>query len=110
MIVYRRFAVRRYRYGGTGIVDTVASLRARYATKAMLATAAKAALRGSLDAAKRAVPHLLSHKLVTTIAKERKRLEKAVFGWQEPQLKKSSVDTGGIDINALINGSGIVLD
>ena len=31
-------------------------------------------------------------------------------GSQEPQLKKASVDTGGIDINALIDGSGIVLD
>ena len=29
---------------------------------------------------------------------------------QEHQLKKVSVDTGGIDINALIDGSGIVLD
>ena len=49
-------------------------------------------------------------KLVTTIAKKRKRLEKAVAGSQEPQSKKASVDTGGIDINALIDGSGIVLD
>ena len=29
---------------------------------------------------------------------------------QEPQSKKAFVDTGGIDINALIDGSGIVLD
>ena len=108
MIVYRRFAVRRYEYGGSGIVDTVGSLLTRYATKTMLATAAKAALRGGLVAAKRAVAHLLAHKLVTTIAKKRKRLEKAVAGSHEPQSKK--VDTGGIDINALIHGSGIVLD
>ena len=47
MIVYRRFAVRRYEYGGSGIVDTVGSLLARDAKKAMLATAANAALRGS---------------------------------------------------------------
>ena len=70
----------------------------------------KAALCGSLDAAKRAVPHLLDHKLVTTIARKRKRLEKAVVGNQEPQLRKASVDIGGIDINVLIDGSGIVLD
>ena len=31
-------------------------------------------------------------------------------GSQESPLKKASVDTGGIDINALIDGSGIVLD
>ena len=70
----------------------------------MLATAAKAALRVSVDAVKRAVPHLLAHKLATTIAKKRTRLEKAVIGSQEPQSKKASVDTGGI------GGSGIVLD
>ena len=109
MIVYRRFAVRRYEYGGSGIVDAVGSLLARYATKAMLATAAKAALRVSL-LVKRAAPHLLAHRLVTTIARNRKRLEKAMNNSQEPQLKKSSVDTGGIDINALIDGAGIVLD
>ena len=107
MIVYTRFAVRRYEYGGSGIVEMVGSLLARYATKAMLATVSKAALRGGLGAAKRASPHLLAHKLVTTIAKKWKRLEKAVAGSQEPQSKEASVDTGGIDIN---DGSGIVLD
>ena len=76
----------------------------------MLATAAKAALRVSVDAAKKSVPPLLAHKLATTIAKKRKRLEKAVTGSLEPQSKKASVDTGGIDINVLIDGSGIVLD
>ena len=34
----------------------------------MLATAAKTTLRGSLDASKRAVPHLIAHKVVSTIA------------------------------------------
>ena len=97
MIVCRRLAVRRYVYGGSGIVDIVGSLLARYATKPMLATAAKAALPGSLAVA-------------TTIARKRKRQEKAVTVSQEPQSKKASVDTGGIDINALIDGSGIVLD
>ena len=77
MIVYksRRFAVRRYQ---SGIVSTIGSLLSRYATKAMLATAAKAALKGSLKAAKRAVPYLIAHKVVSTIAdaaKERKRVD-----------------------------------
>ena len=110
MIVYRRFAVRRYAYGGSGIEVTVVSLLARYATNTMLATAAKAALRFSVAVAKRAVPHVIAHKLATTIAKKRKRLEKVVIGSQGPQSKKASVDTVGIDINALIDGSGIVLD
>ena len=113
MIVYksRRFAMRRYRYGGSGIVSTIGSLLARYATKAMLTTAAKTAMRDTLDAAKRAVPHLIAHKVVNTIAataKKRKRLD--IEAKNRSQLKKAVVDTGGIDINALINGSGIVLD
>ena len=58
MIVYegRRFAVRRYEYGGSGIVDMIGSLLARYETKAMLTTAEKAELQGTLDVAKKAIP------------------------------------------------------
>ena len=75
----------------------------------MVTTAAKTAMRGTLDAAKRAVPH----KVVSTIAdaaKKRKRVDIDVKRSLEPQLKKAFVDTGDIDINALIDGSGIVLD
>ena len=78
----------------------------------MLATAAKAALKGSLKAAKRAVPHLIAHKVVSTIAdaaKKRKRVDINVKSSQEPQSKTAFVDAGP-DINALIDGSGIVLD
>ena len=89
MIVYksRRFAVRRYQYGGSGIVNTIGTPLARYATKAMLVTAANTALRGSLNAAKRAVPHLIAHKVVNTIAdaaKKRKRVDINVKHSQEP--------------------------
>ena len=109
MIVYKgsRFVVRRYEYGGSGNVDMIGSLLARYATQAMLTTAEKAALRDTLDVAKKAIPHVIAHKLATTIAKKRKRVDKGVT---DSQLKKDSVDTGGVDINALIDGSGIVLD
>ena len=115
MIVYksRRFAVRRYKHGGSGIVSTIGSLLALYATKAKLTTAAKTALRGSLNAVKRTVPHLIAHKVVSTIAdaaKKRKTVDINVKHSQEPQSKKAFVDTGGIDINALIDGSDIVLD
>ena len=70
MIVYRsrRFAMRRYEYRGSGIVDMIGSLLARYATKAMFTTSAKKAMRGTLDAAKRAVPHLIAHIVASTIA------------------------------------------
>ena len=45
----RRFTVRRYKYGGSAIVSMIGSLLARYATKAMLATAAKTAMQGTYD-------------------------------------------------------------
>ena len=79
---------------------------------AMLATAAKAALKGSPKAAKRAVPHLIAHKVVSTIAnaaKKRKRVDINVKPSQDPQSKKAFADTGP-DINPLIDGSAIVLD
>ena len=99
MIVYksRRFTVKRYRYGGSGIVSTIGSLLALYATKAMLNTAAKSAMRGTLEGTKRAVPHLIAHKLASTIAdaaKKRQRVDINVTRSQEPQLKKVFVDTG----------------
>ena len=55
---------------------------------------------------------MIVHKVVSTIAdaaKKRKRVDINVKHSQEPQSKKAFVDTGGIDINALIDGSGIVL-
>ena len=78
----------------------------------MLATAANTALNGSLKAAKRAVPHLIAHKVVGTIAnaaKKRKRVDINVKHSQELNSKKAHVDTGP-DVNALLDGSGIVLD
>ena len=115
MIVYksRRFTVRRYKYGRSGIVSTIVSLLARYATKAMLTTAAKTAMRRTLDAAKRDVPHLITYKVANTIvdaAKKRKIVDINVKHSQEPQLKKALVDTGGNGINALIGGFDIALD
>ena len=115
MIVYTpgRFVVRRYRYGGSGIVSPIGSFLARYATTVMFVTAAKTERRSTLDAAKRAVPHLITHKVASTIAdvaKKRKRVDIDAKHSQEPQLEKAFVDTGGVDINTLIDGSGIVLD
>ena len=60
----------------------IGSLLARYATKAVLTTAA---WRGTLDAAKKAIPHVITHKLTTTIAKKRKRVDKGVTGSEEPR-------------------------
>ena len=53
-----------------------------------------------------------SHKVASTIAdatKKRKRVDINVKQSQEPLSKKACVDTSDIDINALIDGSGIVL-
>ena len=79
----------------------------------MFTTAATTAIQGTLDAAKRAVPHLIAHNVASTIAaaaKKRKRVYIDAKHNQEPQLKNAFVDTGGIHISALIDGSGIVLD
>ena len=83
-------------HGGCGIVDMVGSLLARYATKPMVTTATKAALRGGLDVAKGAIPHVIAHKLATTIARKRKRVDKGVTGSQESQLKKAPTGRSGI--------------
>ena len=77
--------------------------------KAMMTTAAKTAMQGTLNAAKRAVPHLIAHKLdssIADVAKKRKRVDIDGKRSQEPQSKKAFRDTGGIDINALIEGFG----
>ena len=70
-------------------------------------------MQGTLEATNRSVPHLIAHKVASTIAdaaKKRKKVDIDMKRSQEPQLKKAFVDTGSIDINALIDGSGIVLD
>ena len=70
----------------------IGSLLARHATKSVLTTAAKTAMRGTLDATKRAVPHFIAHKVASTIAvaaKKRKRVDIDVKHSQEPQLKKA---------------------
>ena len=78
-----------------------------------LTTAAKTAMRGTLDAAKRVVLHLIAHKVASTIAdaaKKRKIVDIYVKRNQDPHSKNAFVDSDGIDINVLIDGSGIVLD
>ena len=68
----------------------------------MLTTAKNSVMRGTLNAAKKAIPHIISHKVASTIvaaAKKRKRVDIDAKHSQEPQLKKASVDAGGIDIN-----------
>ena len=55
----------------------------------MLTTSAKTAMRATLDAAKRAVPHLIAHKVASTVAaaaKKRKRVDIYVKRRLEPQL------------------------
>ena len=79
----------------------------------MLTTSSKTAVRCTLNIAKKAVSHLIARKVVSTIAaagKKRKRVDIDMKHSQEPQLMKACLDTGGIDINLLIDRSGIVLD
>ena len=50
----------------------------------MLGTTAKAALRDTLDVTKKAIPHVITHKLATTIARKQKRVDKGVTSSQQP--------------------------
>ena len=59
----------------------------------MFATAANTAMRGTLDAAKKAVPHLIAHKVASTIAdasKKRKKVEIDAKHSQEINRRKLS--------------------
>ena len=87
MLVYksRRYGVRRYGYGGSGIVDMIGSLLVRYVTKAMLLKVSDARyIRCSQE----------SHS--TLLVRSGKK-EIDTKHSQKPQLKKASVDTGRID-------------
>ena len=107
MIVYRsRHAARKYRRGGAGIVSSLGAMVAKYATRAMLTSSAKSALKGTLKTATAAIPAIIGHKVATTM-KRKKDINKISSG--EPNSKKAVVCTT-LNINALIDGSGIVLD
>ena len=68
MIVYRsRYAVRRYRRGDAGIVSSLGAMVTKYATRAMLASAAKSALKGTLKTAQAALPALTGHKIMSML-------------------------------------------
>ena len=65
MIVYRsRYAVRRYKRGGAGIVSNLGAMVAKYATRAMLASAARSASKGTLKTVQAALPAIIGHKIM----------------------------------------------
>ena len=57
-------------------MSSMGALIAKYATRAMMASAAKSTLRGSISAAKRAIPHMVAHKLITTVKRKRDDISK----------------------------------
>ena len=91
-------------------MDMLGSLRPRYATNAILATAGKTAMQGTPGVTKKAIPQLIAQEngrdtpKVATVrnvrGKKRNTVELDTKHSDEPQLKKPSVGTGGIDINA----------
>ena len=107
MIVYRsRYPVCRYRRGGAGIVSSLVAMVAKYATRAMLASAAKSSLKGTLKTAQATLAALIGHKMSTL--QQKSDINKSSRGG-EPHSKKAAVGTTP-NINAQIDGSGIVLD
>ena len=108
MIVYRsRYAVRKYIRGGAGIVSSLGAKVAKYATRAMLTSAAKSALKGTLKTDQAALPALIGHKIMSTLKRKNDINKSSISG--EPHSKKAAVGTTP-NINALIDGPGIVLD
>ena len=49
---------------------------AKYATRAMLASAAKAATKGAVQTAKLAIPSIIAHKVASTIKRKRDNINK----------------------------------
>ena len=145
-IVYRRTAVRRYRYGGSGIIDTIARAMFSGGARAIsrgassaaaqkvanvvvngATTAAKesanAALRGATIAAQRAGEKAVNEAVRAVVEKvqrkkKKKKKKKKVKTWTYPATAviptttANTANTGSrrININSLIDGSGIVLD
>ena len=92
MIVYRsRYAVRRYRRGGAGIVFSIGAMVAKYATRAMLTSAAKSALQVTLKTAQAALPAMIGHKIMTSI-KWKNTISKSSRS-EEPHSKKAAIGT-----------------
>ena len=103
--------MRKYRYGGSGIVDMIGSLLARYATESVLPSSAKMAMRGTLDASKRAVPHLIPHKVASTIAAAAKKRKRVDTNTTKPMLRMKALNpTNTMNINRLLVHNLIVLD
>ena len=103
MIVYRsRYAVREYRRGGAGFVFSLGAMVAKYATPAMLTSAAKSALKGTLKTAQAVLPALIGHKIMSTLKRKNDVNKSSSSG--EPHSKKAAVGTTP-NINALIDGS-----
>ena len=94
------------RRGVAGIVSSLGAVVTKYVTRAMLTSAAKSALKGTLKTATAAIPAIIGHKIATTM-KRKKDINKISSG--VPHSKKAAVGTTP-NINALIDGSGIVLD
>ena len=60
----------------------------------MLTTAAKTAMRGTLDAAKRAVQHLIVHKVASTIADAAKKRRSVDINVKHSQVSVEEIFRG----------------
>ena len=143
-IVHRQLAVRRYRYGGSGIIDAIARAILSSGSKAISSgvssaapqkvanvvvsgantaakESAKAALRGAALAAQKAgekavnaAIHTVANKGkrgVKNLRKYRKTASKKIAReLEKTPLAKAITSARKININSLIDGSGVILD
>ena len=131
-IVYRRAAIRRYRYGGSGIIDTIVRAMFSSGAKAISSGAssavaqkvantvvngatcaaketANAALKGATIAAQRAGERAINETIKAVVTKataKRKRKKRK----RPASTVPAAADAKRININSLIDGSGILLD
>ena len=106
---------KQYRYGGSGIFDSLTRKLFSSGMKNVINTAAKSAItqkvanavvNGAASTAENAVKKALN-STINRIKQGRKRSPPIIIEGEQPQQE---VKKAKVDINSLINGSGIVLD
>ena len=111
---------RLYQYGGSGVfqimggslVKGITNLVTKYGLKSVaketVKSLAAAGAKAIVEKGVKAIAPTIVNKI--TGKKRKKMAISSDAGGGEPHSKRTSVDTGGVDINALIDGSGIVFD
>lgn len=132
LVIKKRGVMRRYRYGGSGILDTVIqkmfssgvkNVISRGVNSAVTHKVANAVVNGATSAAKKTANAVLKGATLATQRVAERAVNKAINTVVTPYVKEKfagkkragiAIDPPSpakrININSLIDGSGIVLD